>query len=97
MTKSYSTSPLRIQLTLLQVDLPRSEYTMVKVSPSISMAQLLIYICEKRNIDHTQHRFYLPGTEDSLTDKSLQELKITRIMVVPKGRHGSHDDGYCDM
>ena len=73
---------------LLQVELPNSERTVVKVPPSMLMGHLLFYICEKRNIDPTLHRFDLPVTEQSLAQRSLQQLKINSIKVISKGKRG---------
>ena len=50
------------------------------------MAKLLVYICEKRNIDPAHHRFNLPVTEESLANKVLQDLRITSIGVLCKGK-----------
>ena len=71
---------------LLQVELPQAQHTVVRVQPSIPMGQLLAYICGKRNIDPAHHRFDLPVTEESLAQRSLQQLKINSIKVIAKGQ-----------
>ncbi len=73
---------------LLQVELPNSQHTVVRVLPSILMGPLLAYICGRRNIDPAHHRFDLPVTEESLAQRSLQQLKINGIKVVAKGSLG---------
>lgn len=73
---------------LLQVELPKAQHTVVRVSPSILMSELLFYICGKRNINPTHHCFDLPVTEESLAHKTLQQLKINSIRVISKGRVG---------
>lgn len=73
------------QLLLLQVELPKSEHTVVRVSPSILMGELLCFICGKRNINPAHHRFDLPVTEESLAQRSLQQLKINSIKIIAKG------------
>ncbi len=70
---------------LLQVELPKGEHTVVRVSPTISMTALLSYICEKRNISMEDHHFDLPATMESLANKTLQELKINSIRVISTG------------
>ena len=73
---------------LLQVELPNAQHTVVRVLPSILMGNLLAYICGKRNIDPAYHRFDLPVTEESLAQRSLQQLKINSIKVIAKGWSG---------
>ena len=73
------------QLLLLQVELPKSEHTVIRVSPSILMGELLCFICGKRNINPAHHRFDLPVTEESLAHRSLQQLKINSIKIIAKG------------
>ena len=71
---------------ILQVELPRDERTVVRVNPHITVSELLKYICEKRNLDLADHRFDLPATEESLASKTLEQLKITTIKVVLRGK-----------
>ena len=71
---------------LIQVELPRDEKTTIRVSPQITISQLLRHICEKRNLELADHRFDLPATEESLAGKTLEQLKITAIRVVLRGR-----------
>ena len=70
---------------LLKVELPKAEHMVVRVPPSILMTQLLSYLCERRNLDLTLHRFDLPVTEESLAQKTLQQLKINTIRVASRG------------
>ena len=74
------------QLMLLQVELPFSQTTVVRVAPSILMGELLCYICGKRNMNPAHHRFDLPVTEESLAQRSLQQLRISAIKVIRKGQ-----------
>ncbi len=67
------------------MELPKGEHTVVRVSPTISMTALLSYICEKRNLPVEVHCFDLPATEESLANKTLQELKINSIRVISTG------------
>jgi hypothetical protein len=53
------------------------------------MLQLLGLICEKRNLDVGDYRFDLPATEDSLAGKTLEQLKITSIRVVMRGKRST--------
>jgi hypothetical protein len=75
-----------LQLLLLQVELPKSEHTVVRVSPTILMGALLCYICGKRNLNPAHHRFDLPVTEESLAQRSLQQLRISSIRIIAKGQ-----------
>jgi len=77
-------------MLLLQVELPKDERTVVRVSPSITMPTLLSYICEKRNLPVASHAFDLPATEESLANKTLKELKINTIKVLNKGLNHTH-------
>ena len=58
---------------------------MVRVSPSLSLAQLLLHICERRNLEPRQHWFDLPATPESLADKTLEQLKINTLRVIETG------------
>ena len=69
----------------LQVELPNSERTVVRVPPTITMGKLLLHICEKRNIDPAHHKFNLPVTEESLAKKVLRDLHISSIGLLCKG------------
>lgn len=71
---------------LLQVELPYAQTTVVRVAPSILMGELLCYICGKRNINPAHHRFDLPVTEESLAQRSLQQLRISNIRIITKGQ-----------
>ena len=71
---------------LVQVELPRDERTKIRVSPQVTISQLLRLICEKRNLEVSDHRFDLPATEESLAGKTLEQLKITSIRVVMRGK-----------
>ncbi len=72
------------QTILLQVELPKGERTVVRVSPSLPLPEVLQYICEKRNLLRSTHRFDLPATEESLVNKTLEQLKINSIRVIEK-------------
>lgn len=61
---------------------------MVRVSPSLTLKELLQYVCEKRNLDLTTHCFDLPATEESLAGKTLGQLKINNVTVISKGEEG---------
>ena len=71
---------------LVQVELPCDERTLIRVSPQTTISQLLRHICEKRNLEVADHRFDLPATEASLAGKTLEQLKITAIRVVMRGK-----------
>jgi len=55
------------------------------VNPSLTVKELLQYVCEKRNLDPATHFFDLPATEESLEGKTLEQLKINNIKVVLNG------------
>lgn len=59
---------------------------MIHVSPQVTISQLLRLICEKRSLEVKDHRFDLPATEESLAGKTLEQLKITSIRVVMRGK-----------
>ena len=61
---------------------------MVRVSPSLTLKELLQYVCEKRNLDPATHCFDLPATEESLAGKTLGQLKINNVKVISKGEEG---------
>ena len=76
---------LHTQTLLLQVELPKEERTVVRVSPSLTFPELLSYICEKRNLEVSYHKFDLPVTPESLAGKTIGQLKINSIRVVCTG------------
>ena len=73
------------QTLLLQVELPKAERTVIRVSPSLTFPELLHYVCEKRNLDVSYHKFDLPVTPESLAGKTLGQLKINSIRVICTG------------
>ena len=75
-----------LQTLLLTVELPNDERTVVRVSPLLTLKELLVYVCEKRNLDPSRHWFALPATEESVAGKTLEQLKINSITVICKGQ-----------
>ena len=71
-----------LQTILIQVELPNDERTVVRVSPALSLRELMSYICEKRNMDESKYWFDLPATEESLAGKTLEQLKIINFKVI---------------
>ena len=85
LTPSHPHTLTPSQMALLQVELPKGERTVVRVSPTITMSALLHYICEKRNIAIESHYFDLPATEESIANRTLRELGIDNIRVLTRG------------
>lgn len=82
---TFDLSPSPSQTMLVNLDLPREEKTVLRVSPSLTLAQLLLHVCERRNLDPRRHWFDLPATPESLADKTLQQLKLNTLRVVETG------------
>ena len=65
--------------------------------------------CKKRRLDVKDYRFDLPATEDSLLDKTLAQLRLNTLKMVPRtggwekrksGREGGREGkmfNMCDM
>lgn len=68
------------------------------MNPSLTVKELLQYVCEKRNLDPATHFFDLPATEESLAGKTLEQLKINNIKVVLKGeKRGGRGEGGAEL
>ena len=69
-------------MTIVTVHLPYDQRTVIQVSPTMTMPQLLVYICEKRNLNPAHHSLVLPSPT------SGQMRIVTREMTVSSLRTG---------
>ena len=60
----------------------------MKVPPQTSLPELLQQVCRKRGLDVSMFRFDLPATEASLAGKTLGQLRISSLKIVPRGEGG---------
>ena len=65
-----------LQMSIITVHLPFDQRTVIQVSPTMTMPQLLKYICEKRNLNPAHHSLALPSPT------SAQMRMVTREMTV---------------
>lgn len=43
-------------------------------------------VCKKRKLDVEEFQFDLPATEDSLSGKTLGQLKLNTLRLIPRGQ-----------
>lgn len=69
-------------MAIVTVHLPYDQRTVIQVSSTVTMPQLLVYICEKRNLNPAHHSLVLPSPT------SGQMRIVSREMTVASLRSG---------
>ena len=75
--------PASLQNVSLKIDLPWGEVSSFWVSPSLTLGEILAYVCAKAGLDPSRHEFDLPIA--NLDTVRLQQLRLTQIKMLKKG------------
>lgn len=67
----------------LEVELPSNEMSAFLISPSLTMGEILAYVCAKSGLDPSKHLFDLPVA--NLDSLRLQQLRVSQIKMLRKG------------
>ena len=66
-------------MKLLTVYLPYDQRTVIQVSPAMTMPQLLVYICEKRNLKPAHHSLLIPSPTSGQVKMATKELTVSSL------------------
>ncbi|XP_059468661.1 uncharacterized protein LOC132192632 isoform X2 [Neocloeon triangulifer] len=83
----------------LQVHLPRNQLFVARLSPRTSLAEILVHVCEEKNLDPNKYELRHPVNTDQSLQLSLclADYKITEIVVVPRGSRPSTELSSSDI
>ena len=66
-------------MAIVTVHLPYNQRTVIQVSPSMTMPQLLVYICEKRNLNPGHHSLVLPSPTSGQVRMATKEMTVSSL------------------
>ena len=67
----------------LEIELPWGEVSTFVVSPSLTLGEVLAYVCAKSGLNPSKHAFDLPIA--NLDTLRLQQLRLSQIKMLRKG------------
>lgn len=68
-------------MALVRVHLPYDQCTVIQVSPTMTMPQLLVYICEKRNLNPAHHYLVLPSPTSGQMRTVTREMTVSSLQT----------------
>ena len=66
-------------MAIVTVHLPYDQRTVIQVSPAMTMPQLLVYICEKRNLNPAHHTLVLPSPTSGQVRMATREMTVSSL------------------
>ena len=67
----------------LEIEFPWGEVSTFVVSPSLTLGEILAYVCAKSGLDPSKYLFDLPIA--NLDTLRLQQLRVSQIKMLRKG------------
>ena len=59
--------------------LPYDQRTVIQVSPATTMPQVLVYICEKRNLNPAHHSLLIPSPTSGQVKMATKEMTVSSL------------------
>ena len=86
MTTNSLVAVLRVRVMQnvpLEIELPWGEISTFVISPSLTLGEILAYVCAKSGLNPSKHMFDLPIA--NLDTLRLQQLRLSQIKMLRKG------------